>query len=610
MSQFFLGGDFRFFWPENVKDFASFPSAWDSSLNTGLGQSQLSSLWITSYFNFTTFFSKLGLNWSLIQIIFWVLPALFLSFFSSFLLFKFLFKDNRYSILSGIIYSLNTYFLMILTGGQLGVSLSYSLVPLIILSFIKLLRNPSVRNLIFTGLFLSLQILFDPRIVYVTLVVVLLYFIFNLPELKSLKNKIFLLTPFTIAVLLNSFWILPLVLTKSAVLPTGFDSASGFKFFSFADFSHSLSLLHPNWPENIFGKIYFLDPKFLVLPILAFSSLLFKKNRNVVFFSSVALLGIFLAKGANPPFEQVNQFLFGHFPGMSMFRDPTKWYILIALGYSILIPYSLKEISKYFKLAPILFILYFLFLIAPIFAQIKVHQVSQDYIQLKNFLNNQSSFSRTLWIPKWQRFGYFSNSHPAIGREELLKGSSKKQISQLNENLLKNLSIRYIIVPYDSQSEIFLKDRKYDPKQYRDTVQKLRKIKWLKEIQGFDKLNVFEFSDSRDHFWSFSKDLKINYALVSTTEYKVQVRNAKKGDLLVFSEGFDRNWIAENSKLKVQSLKFDNILNSFNLPENGDYEFKVHYVPQEYVEAGLWLSSITLLSLVAYLLFGKNLKKW
>ncbi len=184
---FFLGGDFRFFYPENIKDFVGLPSAWDSSLNTGLGQSQLSSLWITSYFNFTAFFSKLGLSWNLIQLFFWIIPALLISFFSSFCLFKTLFKFKiQYSVLAGIIYTVNTYFLMILTGGQLGVSLSYSIAPLVLLRFIKLVERPSLKNAIISGLVLGFQTIFDPRIVYVTLVAVFLYFVFNFFEIKKI----------------------------------------------------------------------------------------------------------------------------------------------------------------------------------------------------------------------------------------------------------------------------------------------------------------------------------------------------------------------------------------------------------------------------------------
>lgn len=611
---FLFSGDFRFFWPESIKDFVSFPSAWDSSLNTGLGQSQLSALWIISYFNFTALFTKLGLSWDLIQLIFWILPAFFISLLSSFFLFKHLFKEVKFSVISGVIYSLNTYFLMILTGGQLGVSLSYSLVPLVFLSFIKLLKKSNLKNSFLTGLILSLQIIFDPRIVYLTLILVILYFLFNFSKFKRSKNKFIFPLPFIMSVLLNSFWILPLILTRSSTIPAGFDSVSSFKFFSFADFSHTLSLLHPNFPENIFGKIYFLDPKFLILPFIAFSSLLFKRDKNIIYFSIISLLGIFLAKGANPPFGEINTWVFENLPGMSMFRDPTKWYILVALSYSILIPYALLNFSvwvkskvkfiHFSKLLSLIFVIYLLFLISPIVKQIKVQKVPQDYVLLANFLNNQKSFFRTLWIPKWQRFGYFSNNHPTIGREELYQGDAKMQVSKLNEQALRDLSIKYVIVPYDSESEIFLKDRKYNENEYKDTINRLRRIFWLKEVGGFDTLKVFELSNPKDHFWSPSDSLKVQYRFVSPTGYRVEVENAKKGDLLVFSEGFDKNWNVQNSEFRTQSSEFERV-NSFVLPRDGSYDLKVGYEPQTFVNIGLFVSGLIALSILLILNFDR-----
>lgn len=675
----FLGGDFRFFWPENIRDFATVPSAWDPSLNTGIGKSALGSLWITSYLNFTSFFTNLGLSWNLITILFWIVPAILLSVFSSFLLFRHLFevKGRRYSFISAVIYTSNTYFLMILTGGQLGVALSYSLVPLVFLRFIKVFENPTLRNSILAGLVLSLQVIFDPRIVYLTLVAILFYFLFNLPKLKVFKSPFFFLSPFIISVLLNAFWILPLFLTKNSPIPPGFDSVSSFKFFSFADFSHSFSLLHPNWPENIFGKVYFLKPEFLMLPILAFSSLLFipkikyqkskihikdqkesnslaieqfnnkqslsflQKNRTVLFFSFLGLLGTFLAKGTNPPFGEVNTWIFSNLPGMSMFRDPTKWYLLIALSYSMLIPYGLHHLSKTFsskfksdstglkiqKLLSNLFLLfafcYLLFLTMPLWLGeqreiFKPKEVPKEYVELKDFLVSQKQFFRTLWIPQWQRFGYFSNTHPAIGRNEVFQDDYKQQIKQLRkkeaQDLLKELAVKYIILPYDSESEIFLNDRKHDEIQYKDAVFSLRRIPWLKEVSGFGGIHVFEVGETKDRFWSPSPNIKIEYSFLSPMEYRVKVKNSEKGDLLVFSEGFDKNWIAQNSKSasleKIQSSEFKSLLNSFTLREGGSQEFKVYYTPQRYVEFGLWISGITFLILAIFLLFGKSLKKW
>ncbi|HEX8965871.1 MAG TPA: hypothetical protein VF820_05565, partial [Patescibacteria group bacterium] len=54
---------------------------------------------------------------------------------------------------------------------------------------------------------------------------------------------------------------------------------------------------------------------------------------------------------------------------------------------------------------------YLLFLIRPaIFGKLggtfQPHQVPQSYVQLEEFLNKQNSFSRTLWVPTVQRFGF------------------------------------------------------------------------------------------------------------------------------------------------------------------------------------------------------------
>ena len=112
------------------------------------------------------------------------------------------------------------------------------------------------------------------------------------------------------------------------------------------------------------------------MPILAYSSLLFiskikdqrskiqiknqKFDNNVamkqfnngaiIFFALLGLVGAFLAKGASPPFSEINSWLFQNFPGMNMFRDSTKFYSLIALSYSVLIPFSIWKIYESLEL--------------------------------------------------------------------------------------------------------------------------------------------------------------------------------------------------------------------------------------------------------------------
>ncbi len=636
---FSLGGDSRFFWQENIGDLSGFPSSWDAILNNGIGKPALDSLWITSYLNFTASFTKFGFSWEVINLVFWILPSIVLSFFSAFFLFNFLFPKKRlYALLAGFIYLFNTYFLMVFFGGQLGVALAYSLAPLVFLGFVRVIKECKLQTSIIAGLILGLQILFDPRLAFITLLAVGLYWLF------FKKNIIFVFAvPAAIAVLLHSYWIIPLLLTRTPVIPAGFNSLAGFKFFSFTDFSHALSLLHPNWPENIFGKTYFLQPEFLILPIIAFSSLLFinskvKTQNSIISLAFIGLLGAFLAKGASPPFGEVNRWLFQHFPPMVMFRDPTKFYLLTALSYSILIPFSVCSIHEWLKLKlnpsaslrqrsgqalrasaqnylPNIFLLlitcYLLLLVRPLWngelrEEFKPREVPPEYVQLKDFLVSQPQFFRTLWLPDWQRFGYFSNTHPAIGKNGFLKELNKDETKQV----LENFAVKYIIVPYDSEEEIFLNDRQYDVAQRQELVENLDKIPWLSKVSRFNELNhlskiaVYEIRDYKDRFWTIGNTEVINWEMKKSTEYVASVK-INEPSTLVFSESFDPNWQMTINDKKIQSEKMHNLFNGFALKEKGDYALTIEYTPQRYVYIGFIISMMTILASIGFLIFYK-----
>jgi hypothetical protein len=640
-----LGGDWRFFWPENIGNFANFPLSWDTSLNTGIGSSAFSSIWINTYLNFTAFISNLGLPWSLVGLLFWILPVFFLSFTSSFLLYRYIFPGSKFSgVLAGIIYASNTYILMILSGGQLGVSLAYSLVPLVLCMFMKAINDLNYKTTILFSLVLALEVLFDPRIAYLTGTAILVYVFFKRSSFGKFYKEIYFafFIPAVMVILTHSYWIFPIFFFHIIPVPIGFYSVEGLRFFSFADFSHSLSLLHPNWPENIFGKIYFMKSEFLLLPIMAFSSLLFLglRRRIVLFFTALALLGAFLAKGTNPPFGEIYVWFFNNFPGFVAFRDPTKWYILVAVSYSVLVPFSMfsmgKKLQNYFNskirlgiffltvLTYVLFITLWIFLIFPgVLGQLgknfKIITVPKEYLTLKDFLSKDKYFYRTLWIPAWQRFGYFSNLHPAISASDFFKvNSSKENIDLLKKSetskLLLESSVKYVVVPYDSLGEFFLKDRECDDGQFNYLVKEIGGVKWLKKIRAFEKIAVFEIYPSaggfKDHFWSPDSDLKINYKYINPTKYEVHVESAREGDVLVFSEGFDKNWQAKTVDYSANSTSYDKVFNSFVLEKDGNYTLDVYYEPQKWVNIGLWISGITLVITVSFLSFGYISKKW
>lgn len=55
------------------------------------------------------------------------------------------------------------------------------------------------------------------------------------------------------------------------------------------------------------------------------------------FFALLALLGVFLSKQVAPPGGVIYKILFEYFPGFSAFREASKFFVLIAMSYSVMI---------------------------------------------------------------------------------------------------------------------------------------------------------------------------------------------------------------------------------------------------------------------------------
>ncbi len=615
-------GDLGFHFKENLDQFFSFPYAWDGFLSPGtLGYYRAPFLF--SYFPLFLdgLFSQLGLSFVLIERLVWLFPFLGLSLFGSWYLAKMVFPKNEFLFIAPLVFLFNTYILMVVGGGQMGLALAYAVAPLVFSLFIKTIQTSGIKLRIMAGLTLGLQIAFDPRMALLTMGVILLYSFFKIGwELK--KYFILFFLPLLIALGLHSYWLLPLILIRRVALPLGFGESGWVEFLSFADFSNSLSLLHPNWPENIFGKTYFMRPEFLLIPMIAFSILLWqRRDKKTLFFTLLGLVGAFLAKGSKSPLGEIYLWLFKNFPGMNFFRDPTKFYLLIALAYAVLIPLSLEQIVKIFKKKPkakyfILgfFIFYWLFLIRPAWLGqlggiFQTKNLPQEYLELKDFINNQDEFFRTFWLPKKQRFGFRDSRHPAINAEELP-----------SQEDLALMGVKYVIIPFDSDEEIFLEDREYSHQQRLALEEELDGISWLKKIEVVDQIAVYETPAHQDHFSLAEGEGEISWQWVNPAKYFIQVKNGEVPFSLVFSEAFDSLWQVKIGKKIIPSKEHSparynpedypngvrynpedypngvryNSINSFVIDQAGDFEATVEFAAQKYVYWGLIISLATL----------------
>src|SRR3989344_4101405 len=379
-------------------------------------------LWLAPYYQIVTKFAvQIGLSWHFIERLLWFWPWIAVSFYSSFKFTK--------SWLGAIMYTTNTYALMLLAGGQMGVAMAYAIAPLVL-----------TNRWIF-----PVQVMFDPRIALLTLIVALR------------KNPKQFIVPVLVTIIIHTYWWVQ-ILKNPAIVGTQFQEAtrSAVKYLSFASFSNSLSFLHPNWPENIFGKVYFQRPEFLIIPIVAFAGLLFKAN---AYYALLALIGAFLAKGINEPFGGIYLWLFENVPGFSLFRDPTKFYLYIALGYSVLISRIKKPMLVF------LFLLFWAFtlreaILGSLPGTFQPVKVPNEYTKLTG--------DNVGWYPKKSRFSFSGSDFISL------------------EN------IRYVAVPTDVRGEIFVTDRKYDESKHQDAILFISTMSGVRRLDEYKELAVFE----------------------------------------------------------------------------------------------------------------------
>lgn len=659
-----IGGDWPYFFPEAVTAF-SFPlAAWDATYGNGLGGTHIVYA-LDSYLVFTGWFfsNVLHLPWNIVYKIFWFGLFLFSSLFSIRTLLKLFFPKlpSIYQAIAMLLYSANTYVLLMVSGGQMGIALGYSIAPWVFASFVKSIQASQqsfsvydLKQAIRSGLLFAILVLFDLRVAYILMLAVFLYMlcivIYTLSK-RTMITRCFLLLfsigiPLGITGLLHAFWIIPTVLSHNNPLNdlgSAYTSVSSLKFFSFATFSNAFGLLHPNWPDNIFGKISFMKPEFFILPILAYSSLIFispskkdtlhkfSETSAILFFALLGLLGIFLAKGANEPFGQIFIFLFQKIPGFIMFRDPTKFYWLVCVAYSVLIPISIFSFYNRIKtnipmfaknkifnfqnmfLFSILFCLLFLVrqaLLGQIDGTFSQRSVANEYIQLKDTLSREPHFYRTLWMPQKQRFAFASATHPAIEAGTLFSatdeaGLLRKFHNPATKDYLAKLSVKDIIIPYDPYGEIFIADRKYSEKKRIEFEKALDTVSWLKKITT-GKITIYQTERYKDLFSFIDTSNTVSYIVKSPTHYVLTLDIQQPGTL-VFSQNYSPYWKATMQNNEQASIMTKEKLNSFLLHTIGKYKIDIYYSSEKYYTIGRVISFITLV-LVGILLIKKQKK--
>lgn len=516
----------------------NFPQAW-SSRGNGFGENVIFTLWSYPIDFIFGFGSTIGISFTILTKLIFIIPTILLSIFSIRKLLKHV-GINGFDQIPGILLFLtNTYVLLLLDGGQLSIALAVSWLPAAYCFFDDSLGS-GWQKILRSALSFWLLAMFDIRIAYLLGVVILLQFVYELFTfsgnfLKVFKSYVFSgLAVFFVWMALNAFWIIPFIKVGVGNIPTELTNASQLDFLNFTNLFNGLFLQQPNWPLNSFGQIAVPDWKFVFLlsPVLIVS-LKKQLKRKEYFFLVLFLVSVFLVKGANPPLGGIYTNLFNHFPGFFLFRDSTKFFTLIAMSLSVLVSISCIEIGRIFPRyrysVSFLFGIYVFILMTPVLLNkmtglFAAPLFKNEYNSVATTLKSDASFGRILWMPSRPPLGYSSLVHPSLDGLTVA-GTRPYNIanvggyerfnflreSSYSKQLLDILGITYVAYPYYDSRKQDVKPDQID--YYHAFSNQLSQEKWVSQtIHTYPatviktQSNAALFSSTSNLWWVVGSD--------------------------------------------------------------------------------------------------------
>jgi hypothetical protein len=507
----------------------SIPFAWWDRGSQGLGEYSIPFLWVWPMDFLYGFGANLGLSFGILERIFGIIPALILGVFGIRKLLK-TYGLHESSIFVGtLIFILNSYFLLLLDGGQLSFTLSYAWLPIVFLFFLRSFELKTRESILKSSLSLSLLAVMDIRYVYLFGILILFYILYQLLFEKR-KNYLNYIKRWAsvggvagiVLVLLLSYMIVPIFLAQGAALPDTYGRVSQTDFLGFTTMANAILLLQPHWYKNVFGNLTPLIWYFSLFPITAFAApLLNKKNKVIGFWLLIALIGIFLTKGSLEPFGDLYTWLFTHVPGFSLFRDSSKFYVFITLSYAVLSAFTVNSLTNKYhinkRIINSVWICFILFVTFSVWSNKMTGVLSTNpnwnaFTIVEQMVKEDNTFGRVLWIPGRTPLSYADINHPSLEASRLLSmrpfvlgvvGSYETfnflRDAPFIDQILKISGIQYVAYPYPDEKRQELKE---DEENYYETfLNQLNNSSWAGSLINQKPFPLIKTKDAKDHLF-------------------------------------------------------------------------------------------------------------
>ncbi|MBX4205635.1 hypothetical protein KW795_00385 [Candidatus Microgenomates bacterium] len=515
-------GDAPFFYSEAIKQLVSEPLAWTQrGINFG-GVNLL--LWISPVMLVYGFLGKF-INFSndTVLITLFFVPSILMSIFGSIILFNHLRLSKIAIFFATLVYAINTYFILLVDGGQVGVCLAYGIFPITLFFLKKFSEDRAHNNFFISLLFLFITSIFDPRIAIICLLT-----IFTWISLQTLVDKKFSSYPkFLLSIilliiswiLLSSYWIYPLIKNNASSL------SSDVSNLHLTSILHPLFLFSPHWYGNLFGKVSQPFWYFCLIPVLIFTGPIFTKKKEPYMYALLFLFFAFLTKGNTYPLGNWYDTLV-NLPFGFAFRDSSKFFTPSLVFAGILIGQTISSICLklknnkifYFGLIAITFT-YLMLLVWPVFTNnmnfnLSIKNHSSDFDQINMVLSNDDTDTfRSIWFPEKYPTAFETNQNPTLDAYTLINSSPFAHLNASEDwfNFLYNpkfvdwfrvLGIKYLILSNDPRNIT-----KNDSEQKNwDAINTLVSDNPnLKKINTGTSVPVFKLEDIRPRFYSIPR---------------------------------------------------------------------------------------------------------
>jgi hypothetical protein len=438
------------------------------------------------------------------------------------------------SSLGALFFLFNTYYLSLIKVGHFDLMVAGILLWPAVLFFLRCLHRPTLAH----GIIYSVCVLglfsFSPHIGYMLVILSGCLLLANIQQIFRYEvGRIALLgvIPVNLLGLFAQAWA-PLFFAKNLgsndILQRALVYQENFSLL------RAFAVHHPFWDG---GSDWFVvkvvPPIGFALPLVLLAGAILSKRKPKYSFAFLALLlvGLFFAKMTDQPAGFVYSYLFNHLPGFSAFREASKFYVLIIIGYVGLFYTALRASGRLWKGmvigAACTMVVVFAWPVfngsmAGMYIPVTKPQYADRAERVFASLAGQVGYYRVLSIPaedKWlpTGIGYTKTDLNAImeqkWRQIPFPRDSKNApyvgvlTQPFSEYLLRVFGFRYLVISKDNPDIRSIKDFSIYFNKTRDFyVGFLNRIEYLQKQEfGIPELDIYQVQNPYPNIFSFAR---------------------------------------------------------------------------------------------------------